>query len=102
MQVKGYKQLSPEVVQLANEIKDAEQVLANLYNKVETKVNDEYQDHFNEILNAKGVNGLIEEDNKNMLDQLLQRPHQIQKAKDALKESSMWAVRAVFQPEESY
>ncbi|WP_459567125.1 Acb2/Tad1 domain-containing protein, partial [Enterobacter hormaechei] len=49
-------------------------------------------------LSNSDIDSLIEEE----LDEVLERIHQIQLAKDRLKEASMWACRAVFQPDEKY
>lgn len=101
--VKGYKPHTTEKVDMVNEIKAAEQVLGKIFNILEVKTTEDCQVRFQELLKLNGhVNGVTDENERDELDQLLERAHQVQKAKDALKESSMWACRAVFQPEETY
>lgn len=73
-------------VETVNRIKDAENALGAILEDIEQR------------LSNSDIDSLIEEE----LDEVLERIHQIQLAKDRLKEASMWACRAVFQPDEKY
>ncbi|WPJ49579.1 hypothetical protein RCIP0021_00152 [Klebsiella phage RCIP0021] len=84
--IKGYKPHTDKKVETVNRIKDAENALGAILEDIEQR------------LSNSDIDSLIEEE----LDEVLERIHQIQLAKDRLKESSMWACRAVFQPDEKY
>ncbi|QFR55668.1 hypothetical protein JC221_022 [Yersinia phage JC221] len=86
--IKGYKPHTDEKINTVNLIKDAENALGAILDDLDKKYSEAY---------ATG-GGLAYE----VLDNLLERGHQIRIAKDRLKEASMWACRAVFQPEEKY
>ncbi|ADE34906.1 hypothetical protein KP15_74 [Klebsiella phage KP15] len=84
--IKGYKPHTDKKVETVNRIKDAENELGAILEDIEQR------------LSNSDIDSLIEEE----LDEVLERIHQIQLAKDRLKEASMWACRAVFQPDEKY
>ncbi|AEX26565.1 hypothetical protein BL02_84 [Klebsiella phage BL02] len=84
--IKGYKPHTDKKVETVNRIKDAENALGAILEDIEQR------------LSNSDIDSLIEEE----LDEVLERIHQIQLAKDRLKEASMWACRAVFQPDEKY
>lgn len=84
--IKGYKPHTDKKVETVNRIKDAENALGVILEDIEQR------------LSNSDIDSLIEEE----LDEVLERIHQIQLAKDRLKEASMWACRAVFQPDEKY
>ena len=84
--IKGYKPHTDKKVETVNRIKDAENALGAILEDIEQR------------LSNSDIDPLIEEE----LDEVLERIHQIQLAKDRLKEASMWACRAVFQPDEKY
>lgn len=84
--IKGYKPHTDKKVETVNHIKDAENALGAILEDIEQR------------LSNSDIDSLIEEE----LDEVLERIHQIQLAKDRLKEASMWACRAVFQPDEKY
>jgi len=86
--IKGYKPHTVEKVSTVNLIKDAENALGAILNDLDEKFNHAY---------VTGADLPSDE-----LDNLFERVHQIRVAKDKLKEASMWACRAVFQPEEKY
>lgn len=86
--VKGYKPHTDEKIKTVNRIKSLEIELGKLFTEIETELSDQYSKAFNEDVKV--------------LDTLMDRVHQVSTAKDRLKEASMWACRAVFQPEESY
>ncbi|UYM28770.1 hypothetical protein [Serratia phage vB_SspM_LC53] len=86
--IKGYKPHTDEKISKVNKIKDLEIALGQVFTELETELSDEYS-------NAYGWSTEV-------LDELLERTHQIQLAKERLKEASMWACRAVFRPEEKY
>lgn len=86
--IKGYKPHTDEKVSTVNLIKDAENCLGAILNDLDKKFTEAY-----------GTDSTLSTDE---LNDLLERCHQIQRAKDHLKEASMWACRAVFQPEEKY
>lgn len=84
--IKGYKPHTDKKVETVNRIKDAENALGAILEDIEQR------------LSNSDIDSLIEEE----LDEVLERIHQVQLAKDRLKEASMWACRAVFQPDEKY
>ena len=84
--IKGYKPHTDKKVETVNRIKDAENALGAILEDIEQR------------LSNSDIDSLIEEE----LDEVLERIHQSQLAKDRLKEASMWACRAVFQPDEKY
>lgn len=84
--IKGYKPHTDKKVETVNRIKDAENALGAILEDIEQR------------LSNSDIDSLIDEE----LDEVLERIHQIQLAKDRLKEASMWACRAVFQPDEKY
>lgn len=84
--INGYKPHTDKKVETVNRIKDAENALGAILEDIEQR------------LSNSDIDSLIEEE----LDEVLERIHQIQLAKDRLKEASMWACRAVFQPDEKY
>lgn len=84
--IKGYKTHTDKKVETVNRIKDAENALGAILEDIEQR------------LSNSDIDSLIEEE----LDEVLERIHQVQLAKDRLKEASMWACRAVFQPDEKY
>lgn len=86
--IKGYKPHTDEKINTVNLIKDAENALGAILDDLGKKFNEAY------------VTGA--ELSSDELDNLYHRVHQINVAKDRLKEASMWACRAVFQPEEKY
>ncbi|QEG10584.1 hypothetical protein KMI9_153 [Klebsiella phage KMI9] len=84
--ITGYKPHTDKKVETVNRIKDAENALGAILEDIEQR------------LSNSDIDSLIDEE----LDEVLERIHQIQLAKDRLKEASMWACRAVFQPDEKY
>ena len=84
--IKGYKPHTDKKAETVNRIKDAGNALGAILEDIEQR------------LSNSDIDSLIEEE----LDEVLERIHQIQLAKDRLKEASMWACRAVFQPDEKY
>lgn len=86
--IKGYKAHTEDKVGRVNMIKDAETRLGLILKAL----GDEFSQAY-----CSNADATEEE-----LDNLLQRIHQVEVAKDRLKESSMWACRSVFNPEEKY
>ncbi|ACP31040.1 hypothetical protein RB68_122 [Enterobacteria phage RB68] len=89
--IKGYKPHTEEKIGKVNAIKDAEVRLGLILKALE--------DEYIEIYSTLGGN---EEVSDSKLDEAMNSIDCIQKAKSKLKEASMWACRAVFQPEEKY
>lgn len=86
----GYKPHSKEKIDKVNRIKAAEIALGEIFKELDEEYSSDYA--------VSDTDSFTTEE----LDAMLERVHQIQKAKDRLKEASMWACRAVFQPEEKY
>lgn len=86
--IKGYKPHTDEKIGKVNAIKDAEVRLGLILSALDEELTEKY---------TSGAN-LSEHE----LDDFLSRIEQINIAKKKLKEASMWACRAVFQPEEKY
>ncbi|QUL77014.1 hypothetical protein [Escherichia phage UPEC03] len=88
--VQGYKPHSKEKIDKVNHIKAAEIALGEIFKELDEEYSSDYA--------VSDTDSFTTEE----LDAMLERVHQIQLAKDRLKEASMWACRAVFQPEEKY
>lgn len=88
--IQGYKPHSKEKIDKVNRIKAAEIALGEIFKELDEEYSSDYA--------VSDTDSFTTEE----LDAMLERIHQIQKAKDRLKEASMWACRAVFQPEEKY
>ncbi|BBC78179.1 Hypothetical protein KNT65_gp131 [Escherichia phage EcS1] len=86
--IKGYKPHTNKKIETVNRIKSLEVELGALFTEIETELSDQYSKAYNEDVKV--------------LDDLMDRVHQVSTAKERLKEASMWACRAVFQPVESY
>lgn len=83
--IKGYKPHTDEKIGKVNAIKDAEVRLGLILSALEEEIlykNSQAAMYFNETDGS--------------------RLQQIRLAKERLKEASMWACRAVFEPEEKY
>lgn len=88
MDIQGYKAHTEDKVGRVNMIKDAETRLGLILKALGDEFSQAYCSN--------------EDASEEELDNLLQRIHQVEVAKDRLKESSMWACRSVFAPEEKY
>lgn len=88
--IKGYKPHTDDKIGKVNAIKDAEIRLGLMFKALE-------EEHVTYYMNLD-----TEEVSEQELDQAHERITQIRNAIDRLKESSMWACRSVFQPEEKY
>ncbi|MEG1902795.1 MAG: hypothetical protein RR212_00210 [Bacteroidales bacterium] len=88
--IKGYKPHTEEKITIVNRIKAVENELGAILDDLDKRYSGDY------------VGSDPESYTEKELDEMLERTHQIQLAKDRLKEASMWACRAVFQPEENY
>lgn len=86
--IKGYKPHTDDKISKVNAIKDAEIALGKLLSELETELSDQYSAAYDQEVKV--------------LDELMERVHQVSVAKERLKEVSMWACRAVFRPEEKY
>lgn len=86
--IKGYKPHTDDKIGKVNAIKDAETRLGLIFSALEEEALATYQESANEP--------------EQVLDEAYERIAQVRMAKDRLKEASMWACRAVFQPEEKY
>lgn len=83
--IKGYRPHTDDKINRVNAIKDAEVRLGLIFSAIEEEI---------DTANARAAQ-YFSEGNPQSLEQ-------IRIAKQKLKESSMWACRAVFQPEEKY
>ena len=83
--IKGYKPHTDDKIGKVNAIKDAEVRLGLIFSALEEEIDRK---------NAEAAQ-YFAEGNSHALEQ-------IRIAKQKLKEASMWACRAVFQPEEKY
>ena len=83
--IKGYKPHTDAKINRVNCIKDAEVRLGLIFSAIEEEI---------DTANAQAAS-YFAEGNPHGLEQ-------IRIAKQKLKEASMWACRAVFQPEEKY
>lgn len=88
--IKGYKPHSKEKIDKVNRIKAAEIALGEIFKELEEEYSSDYAVSDDTMFSSEE------------LDAMLERIHQMQLAKDRLKEASMWACRAVFQPDEKY
>ena len=88
--IKGYKPHSKEKIDKVNRIKEAEIALGEIFKELEEEYSSDYAVSDDTMFSSEELNAMLE------------RVHQMQLAKDRLKEASMWACRAVFQPEEKY
>lgn len=88
--IKGYKPHSKEKIDKVNRIKEAEIALGEIFKELEEEYSSDYAVSDDTMFSSEE------------LDAMLERVHQMQLAKDRLKEASMWACRAVFQPDEKY
>ena len=88
--IKGYKPHSKEKIDKVNRIKEAEIALGEIFKELEEEYSSDYAVSDDTMFSSEELNAMLE------------RVHQMQLAKDRLKEASMWACRAVFQPEENY
>lgn len=86
--IKGYKPHTDEKIAKVNAIKDAEVRLGLIFKALDEELVRKY---------SEGAD-LSEGE----LDEFLTRIEQVRLATQHLKEASMWACRAVFQPEEKY
>lgn len=88
--IQGYKPHSKENIERVNRIKAAEVALGEIFKFLEEDYSSDYSVSDTEMMTTEE------------LDAMLERIHFMQLAKDRLREASMWACRAVFQPEEKY
>ncbi|QJI10883.1 hypothetical protein GuL6_080 [Buttiauxella phage vB_ButM_GuL6] len=88
--IKGYKPHSKEKIDKVNRIKEAEIALGEIFKELEEEYSSDYAVSDDTMFSSEELNAMLE------------RVHQMQLAKDRLKEASMWACRAVFQPDEKY
>lgn len=88
--VQGYKPHSKEKIDKVNRIKAAEIALGEILNELDSEYSSDYA--------VSDTDSFTTEE----LDAMIERINQIHLAKTRLKEASMWACRAVFQPEEKY
>lgn len=88
--IKGYKPHTEENITIVNRIKAVENEMGAILDDLDKRYSGDY------------ACSDLESHTEKELDEMLERTHQIQLAKDRLKEASMWACRAVFQPEEKY
>ncbi len=86
--IKGYKPHTDAKVEKVNAIKEIENELGAMFSLIEKELTTAYS------------NGIDLSESE--LDELAVRIEQISIAKYKLKESSMWACRSVFCPEEKY
>ena len=89
--IKGYKPHTDDKIGKVNAIKDAEVRLGLILSALEEELTEKYVEL-----------GALSESSQGELDAAWQAVCHISTAKDRLKEASMWACRAVFQPEEKY
>lgn len=89
--IKGYKPHTDDKIGKVNAIKDAEVRLGLIFKALEEAAIEEYTHMSNQC-------STTEEE----LDAILFASDCLSKAKDRLKEASMWACRGVFRPEEKY
>lgn len=89
--IKGYKPHTDDKIGKVNAIKDAEVRLGLIFKALEDEIIEEY----NRLANSSST---PEEE----LEPVLFASDCLSKAKDRLKEASMWACRGVFRPEEKY
>lgn len=83
--IKGYKPHTDEKISKVNEIKDAEIALGLILKAIEGEIQKK---------NAEAAMYFGKTDGTRLT--------QIRIAQERLKEASMWACRAVFEPEEQY
>lgn len=83
--IKGYKPHTDDKINRVNAIKDAEVRLGLIFSAIEDELREYDPEQSDEEFNGD-----------------LQALSAIVIAKERLKEASMWACRAVFQPEEKY
>lgn len=88
--IQGYKPHSKEKIDKVNRIKAAEIALGEILNELDSEYSSDYA--------VSDTDSFTTEE----LDAMIERINQIHLAKTRLKEASMWACRAVFQPEEKY
>lgn len=88
--IKGYKPHSKEKIDKVNRIKEAEIALGEIFKELEEEYSSDYAVSDDTMFSSEELGAMLE------------RVHQMQLAKDRLKEASMWACRAVFQPDEKY
>ena len=93
--IKGYRPHTDDKIGKVNAIKDAEVRLGLIIDALKIEL-------LADIELAASKSGLGNEQDDAEFDDLYERVAQAQKAKDKLKEASMWACRAVFRPEEKY
>ncbi|BAQ22772.1 hypothetical protein AU156_gp122 [Edwardsiella phage PEi20] len=86
--IKGYRPHTEDKIGKVNAIKDAEVRLGLIFKTLDEELTEVY-------VNSEGLS-------ENELDQALSACDAMRIAKEKLKEASMWACRAVFQPEEKY
>lgn len=99
--IKGYQPHTADKVETVNKIKDAENILGTLYSNLLSSIHEEMQEvRRKALINCEDKDA--EHDAFTKLNELGIRYEQVKVAIQKLKESSMWACRAVFRPDEKY